>query len=124
MRHRLHRRRCRVNRDQFDGTTVLVDVNGSWGRRGVRVVCAVGHGGFGDGDVLDWSWVAVVGLVVVLLVSVRLGLGVSWFVFIDDAVAGWGAVLWCGVDGRGSRGGRWLDVACVSVVGVVLGVAG
>jgi hypothetical protein len=126
MRHILHRRRRGVNGDQLDGTTVLVDVDGSWRRRRVRVVCAVGPSGFGDGDVLDWSWVAVIGLVVVLWVSmrVRLGLSVRRFVFVDDAVAGRRAVLWCGVDGSWSRGGSWLDVACVAVVGVVLGVAG
>jgi hypothetical protein len=126
MRHILHLRRRGVNGDQFDGTAVLVDVDGSWGRRGVRVV-AVGPSGFGDGDVLDGRWVAVVGLLVVLRVRVRvrLRLSVRRFVFVDDAVAGWGAVLWwCSVDGCRSRGRSWLDVAGVTVVGVVLGVAG
>jgi hypothetical protein len=126
VRHVLYWRRRGVNGDQFDGPAVLVYVDGFRRLRGVWVVCAVG---FGDGDVLDGSWVAVVGLVVVLglwvSVGLGLGLGVRWFVFVDDAVAGWGAVVWrCGVDGRGSRGGRWLDVGCVAVVSVVLGVAG
>jgi hypothetical protein len=122
MRHVLYWRRRGVNRDQFDGPAVLVYVDGFWRLRGVWVVCAVG---FRDGDVLDGSWVAVVGLVVVLWVGVRLRLrlGVSWFLFVDDAVAGWGAVVWwCGVDGCRSRGRCWLDVGCVAVVGVVLGV--
>jgi hypothetical protein len=126
MRHVLYWRRRGVDRDQFDGSAVLVYVDGFRRLRGVWVVCAVG---FGDGDVLDWSRVAVVGLVVVLWlwvsVRLRLGLGVSWFFFVDDAVAGWGAVVWwCGVDGCGSWGRRWFGVGCVAVMGVVLGVAG
>ena len=45
------------------------------------MLVAAGHAGFGDGDVLDWGGLAVVGLLVVTLVVGR-------FFFVDYAVAG------------------------------------
>ena len=69
MRHVLHGGRRGLDRDQFDGTAILVDVDGfRWWRRVLLVV--VGHAGLGDGDVLDWGGLAVVWLV--LMVRVRL----------------------------------------------------
>jgi hypothetical protein len=93
MRQILHRRRRGVDGDQFDGTAVLVDVNwlGLWKRRIllVAVGSAVGGDG-GEGDVLDWSGLAVVWLVVVV-VRVWVRVCVGGLVFVDDAVARWGA---------------------------------
>ena len=102
MRHVLHRRRCGVYGDQLDGPAVLVDVDGFRRRRGVLLV-AVGQAGFGERDVLDWGGLAVVWLLI--LVVVRARLGIDGLVFVDDAVARWGAdgvrgVDWCGCRSR------------------------
>ena len=78
---------------------------------------------------MDWGGLAVVWWLVVM-VWARLRVG--RLVFVDDAVARRGAygmcrVNWCRGGRRGGRsvnGSRcWLNVACMSVVRVMLGVA-
>jgi hypothetical protein len=74
---------------------------------------------------LDWGGLTVVWLLVLVVVWARLWVG--GLVFIDDAVARRGAHWGRGVDWcrrrRRSRSWCWLDVACMSVVCVMLSVA-